>query len=128
MGFKIGSGKECKETNGKQFIECMENRAFSIDDIFPFEKSSFNTIPYYADDTIGLVHSVKIDSGVISKNQASTLAIKLSQNISYFLVLADPKLQSTSNSLELVPRTIIILKENAGLVTFILKEIMFLLR
>ena len=124
MGFKNGNGTECKNKTGQQLIICIEERAFSADDIFPFERTHFRLEPFYVDDNnLGLVQSVRLETGVISKKIASTLSIKMNSNIAYFITISDSKLQFTSNNLDLVPRTVIILKEHDGVANFVLKEI-----
>ena len=58
---------------------------------------------------------------MISTSVLSTLHITMNPNMNYYLVITDSKLQATSNNLDLVPRTVIILEKNAGIANFVLK-------
>ena len=60
---------------------------------------------------------------MISTSVLSTLHIMMNPNMNYYLVITDSKLQATSNNLDLVPRTAIILEKNAGTANIVLKEI-----
>ena len=112
--------------DGKLFISCIEDRAFTAKDIFPFERTYLEMNPYFIGHGNGLVQSVKIETGVISKNVVSSLGIKINPNISYFLVLTDQKLHATSNNIDVVPRTVITLKPNGGIANIVFKATTFL--
>ena len=62
---------------------------------------------------------------MISTSVLSTLHITMNPNMNYYLVITDSKLQATSNNLDLVPRTVIILEKNAGIANFVLKGNIF---
>ena len=120
-GFKIGSAEDCKDMDGELFINCIEDRVFSAKDIFPFERTNLEMKPYFFDgSTLGMVQSVKIEIGAISKNVVSSLGIKMNPNMSYFLVLTDQKLHATSNNIDVVPRTVMTLK-NGGIANIVFK-------
>ena len=123
MGYKNGSPTDCNDTNGEDMIQCLEKVAYSIDDIFPFNRRFLKVKHLYVNDRLGLAVSVKIKMGVISKSSQLTLNIKMNPNNNYYVLITDSKLQSTSNNLDLVPRTAIILEKNAGTANIVLKEI-----
>ena len=123
MGYKNGSSTDCNNTNGEDMIQCLEKRAYSIEDIFPFNRRYLEMKHLYVSDRLGLAVSVKIETGVISKSAQLTLNIKMNPNTNYYALITDSKLQSTSNNLDLVPRTAIILEKNAGTANIVLKEI-----
>ena len=123
MGYKYGSTTDCNNTNGEDMIQCLEKRAYSIEDIFPFNRRYLEMKHLYVSDRLGLAVSVKIETGVISKSAQLTLNIKMNPNTNYYALITDSKLQSTSNNLDLVPRTAIILEKNAGTANIVLKEI-----
>ena len=126
-GFKIGSAEDCKDMVGELFINCIEDRAFSAEDIFPFERIYLKIKPYYFDGSqLGLVQSVKMETGAISKNVVSSLGIKMNPNLSYFLVLTDQKLHATSNNIDVVPRTVMTLNPNGGIANIVFKATKFL--
>ena len=123
MGYKNGSSTDCNNTNGEDMVQCLEKVAYSIDDIFPFNRRFLKVKHLYVSDRLGLAVSVKIEMGVISKSSQLTLNIKMNPNNNYYVLITDSKLQSTSNNLDLVPRTAIILEKNAGTANIVLKEI-----
>ena len=124
-GFKIGSAEDCKDMDGALFINCIEDRVFSAKDIFPFERTNLEMKQYFFDgSTLGMVQSVKIEIGAISKNVVSSLGIKMNPNMSYFLVLTDHKLHATSNNIDVVPRTVMTLK-NGGIANIVFKATIF---
>ena len=126
LGFKMGNETECIHKIGEQFIQCLEERSFSTDDIFPVERRrQWNASHFYADDIRGLVQSVNIDTGVISKSVAGTLSMEINSNLSYFIRITDPKLQFTTTNIDTVPRTEIPLENKAVVVNFLLKVASF---
>ena len=122
LGYKIGNEAECIDKIGEEFIQCLEERSFSTDDIFPVERRQWNATYFYTDEYRGLVQSVKIDTGVITKSIARTLSMEMNPNISYYVTITDPKLQFTSSNLDVVPRSVITLKNKAVVANFIMKE------
>ena len=126
LGFKMGNETECIHKIGEHFIQCLEERSFSTDDIFPVgRRGPWNASYFYADDICGLVQSVNIDTGVISKSIAGTLSMEMNSNISYFIRITDPKLQFTTTNIDTVPRTEITLENKAVVVNFLLKVASF---
>ena len=123
-GYKTANDTPCVDTKGDQYISCMENEAFSSDDIFPFGGKHFRATPFYPDNTHGLVQLVTINSGVLSTSSAKTLNIKMNPNMSYFIVVTDPKLQFISNNPKIVPRTVLKFSRNAGFVNLFMEVIM----
>ena len=122
-GYKTANDTPCVDTKGDQYISCMENETFSFDDIFPFGGKHFQATPFYPDNTHGLVQLVTINSGVLSTSSAKTLNIKMNPNMSYFIVVTDPKLQFISNNPKIVPRTVLKFSRNAGFVNLFMEVI-----
>ena len=125
MGFKNGSSTDCNNTNGEDMIQCWEKIAYSIDDIILSNRGFSDIEHFYAGYSVGLALSLKIETGMISTSVLSTLHITMNPNMNYYLVITDSKLQATSNNLDLVPRTVIILEKNAGIANFVLKGNIF---
>ena len=122
----MGNETDCIHKIGEQFIQCLEERSFSTDDIFPVgRRGPWNASHFYADDIRGLVQSVNIDTGVISKSVAGTLSMEINSNLSYFIRITDPKLQFTTTNIDTVPRTEITLENKAVVVNFVLKVASF---
>ena len=104
----------------------MENETYSAEDIFHFNKTKhFKVRSYYIGNSHGMVHSVTIDPGVILTSSARTITIKMNPNISYFIVMTDPKLQFMISNPKVVPRTVLILGENHGTIQLYLQVINF---
>ena len=115
----------CTGTIGDQYIKCMENETYSAEDIFPFNKGHFKVRSYYIGNSHGMVHSVTIDPGVILTSSARTLTIKMNPNISYVIVMTDPKLRFMISNPKVVPRTVLILGKNSGTIQLYLQVINF---
>ena len=133
LGFKTGKFRKnanivkplndarCIDAN--DYIKCMENETFSVAEVFPFKYKDFNSTPFYADLRSGIAQSVKIKPGAISTSaaQTQTLNMKLNPNMSYIIILTDPKMQFSSYNPEVIPRIVLTYPENVGVVTLYLK-------
>ena len=77
------------------YINCMENETFSVEEVFPFNYKYFKPTPFYSDLRHGIAQSVKINPGAISTSaaQTQTMNMKLNPKLSYRIILSDPKLQ-----------------------------------
>ena len=87
--------------NGKQFIQCIEQKAYSIKDIVTSSNYSFKAKPVYFG--FGLIQSLEFDIGMISHD--SSFKIPLSQNQSYLIRFTDRKLMLQFGNPYSVPRT-----------------------
>ena len=122
LGYKTAEDTPCTNTIVDNYIKCMENESYSVEDIFPFNKTKhFKVKPYYAANIKGIVYSVTIDSGVMRTSVTRTLNIKMNPNISYFIVMTDPKLQFISTNPKVIPRTVLKFEKNSGTVTLYLQ-------
>ena len=121
LGYKSSNVTPCSNKLGDQYFHCMENEAFSQEDIFPYGMNHLNVHPYFADETNGLIQSVKMDSGVISTKAMSTLKIQFNPNMTYTILITDPLLQFFNSNPNTVPRTILRMEKSAGYVTLFLK-------
>ena len=102
----------------------MENETYSAEDIFPFNKSRyFKVKSYYAGNSNGMVHSVTIDPGIILTSSLRTLSLMMNPNISYMIIMTDPKLQFISSNPKAVPRTVLKLPQNSGTIQLYLQVI-----
>ena len=133
LGFKTGKMRknanivkplnDARCIDADDYIKCMENETFSVEEVFPFNYKDFNSTPFYADLRSGIAQSVKINPGAISTSaaQTQTLNMKLNPNMSYIIILTDPKMQFTSYNPEVIPRILLKYPENVGVVTLYLK-------
>ena len=103
------------------YIKCIEDEAFSVEEVFPFKYKLFNATPFYSDLRNGIAQSVKINPGAISTSAAQTINMKLNPNMSYIIMLTDPKMQFTSYNPEVIPRIVLTYAENVGIVSLYLK-------
>ena len=131
-----------KETNDA-LLDCMEANAYFVRDILiskenhkfqPVYKKdkivglftaatnqSINIKTYYVANSNGLVHIFKADAGVITKNLSSTLNIHLNKNMSYFLLINDPKVSIPTAMSDTVSRLLETIEEGPGIITLNLK-------
>ena len=75
---------------------------------------------YYLDSN-GLPHIFKPEAGVITKYVSSTLHIDLNMNLSYFLVVNDPKLHIPSAMTDIVLRQHAAMEPGPGIMSLSLK-------
>ena len=128
LGFKRSNFTNCKETYGEKLIQCVEENSFAVKDIFIGRMKHYDVKLIYFDNKYrGLVQPLKIDSdpGVISKSFTRTLSLKMNPKMTYEITIADPKLQFSSYNRHSIPTSLITMKENAGLVTFYMKAMLF---
>ena len=121
MGFKTANDTPCINAKGDHYISCIEEEAYSSDDIFPSGRTHFKVTAFHPDNTHGLVQLVKINTGAIGTSSANALTLIMNPNISYFVVMTDPKLQFISSNPEIVSRTVLKFTKNAGAVSLFLK-------
>lgn len=92
-------------------------------DIFLSQNNSFSVQPFFVNDWYLLAQLLEVDAGVIS-HDLSTLNISLNPDLSYYVRIVDPKLQTIIRNPYTIPRTLINLKQNAGRVQAYFKVIM----
>ena len=94
------------ESNGVQFLQCIEECAFSQKEIFPFLNKSLRVQTVYANKFQGLIHFLELDNGMISHDYWSSIAIPLnSTNISYTIFFMDTKIQMYTDRYDTLPLT-----------------------
>ena len=124
VGFKNANHKNCKETNGEEFIQCVEQNAFTVNETFIEQMNYFDVKLFYIDDKVrGLGQSVIIKPGVIKNTLTRTISLKMNPNMSYEIAIIDPTLQFSSGVTDSIPKLLIAFKENAGFTALFLKEI-----
>ena len=130
FGWKSNDGlKKCiGMVFGDQFIKCVEDNTYSASDtntstVCPSCNSSdvATLSMFYQADFFGIVQSLKIKRGVISHNESDTLFVSLNKNVSYNLIITDPKMQLFMANPEAIPRTYLYLEASAGIVFVYLK-------
>ena len=124
-GWKNAHPASCHTANEteEQFIQFIEENAYSSMDIFLSQNNSFSVQPFFVNDWYLLAQLLEVDAGVIS-HDLSTLNISLNPDLSYYVRIVDPKLQTIIRNPYTIPRTLINLKQNAGRVQAYFKVIM----
>ena len=125
-GFKCSKNEiPCKNEYGGKFIQCIEERAFTTEEIFPKTRKHYEVKQFYSDYIYGLVQSVDIRPGVISKKQTKTLAIKMNRNMSYHIQFHDSNLKFYKAIPDTLPRSTLHLNEHAGAFMLFLQATIF---
>ena len=115
----------CDGRNGNTYFDCIEENTFSASDILVSKKDykfkpvykenklvelynaasnqSIKIRSFYSNYVNALLHSLEVDSGVISTN-LSTMDLYLNNSYSYFIILTDSKLMTASARPDSVPR------------------------
>ena len=89
--------------SGIKYIQCLEEMSYSAYDIFAHDFFRASTI--YAGWKEGLVQSLDLDIGNITNNLDTTMEVSLNSNLSYQLLIMDPKIQIFSEIPNIYPLT-----------------------
>ena len=106
---------ECSNIGGQTFYDCVEEKSYS----HPSNTSLIKVKPFFVSEWWGLGKSVEIE--VMSNNVLSTPYIDLNENISYMILITDPKLQLYTASPDVVSRSLFSIKQNPGQYHFYLE-------
>ena len=117
-GWKIDKNKCANSTTEKQVAKCIEEVAYSINDILKMSNETFKVKTYFESTFHALCHSVEISCTKLSNNLHSTPTLTFQNNISYYLMLKDSKLKFLTLSSETIPRVILQVDPNMG-VTYV---------
>ena len=115
----------CMNKTGQSFEQCIEDGAYTKEDIF-LNNTAITATPFYMSDKAGLFpHSIEIPLGVILFSWKTSLEIQLNSNLQYWISIVDSKLQLLTASPSTFPRALLTIKNNFGVVPFYL-EVIFL--
>ena len=104
IGWKVEDG--CEELSGEEYIQCIEEIAYTKEDIFTdFAFEGLNANTFFVGWMEGLVQSLNVDKGMISHELYSTMAISFNNSLSYQIVIMDPKIQIFSEIPQTYPIT-----------------------
>ena len=135
----------CVKEKNDTLLDCMEDNAYFVRDIL-ISKENHKFQPVYKKDKIvglfsaasnqsveiqtyyvananGLTHIFKPEAGVITQNLSSTFKIHLNMNMTYFLLIGDPKVSIPSAMSDAVPRMLVQVDKGAGVMSLNLKVI-----
>ena len=132
---------ECSNKSGKTFIECIEDHAYSTNEIIlnaNSDKAQFKSTPIYSDHMQGIAQFLNIEEQMLSnsavpehilgpclhdrqKCELNSRLIRLNPNISYIVYMMDRKLQSFTEVPGEISRTMMTLNPSSGYVRIFLK-------
>ena len=132
--WKINNVESCLNLTGIQLHQCIEEKSYTTNDIFPLSINNSNQVytTEYLNQTIkansfyfsfnnGLPKYFHLDSGIISQNRELSLTLHIRQNLTSFINIMDPKLQFQSLNPETIPQAKLTFKKNTGHVICYLK-------
>ena len=131
----------CSNKSGKIFIECIEDHAYSTNEIIlnaDADNAQFKSTPIYTDHMGGIAQFLNIDEQMLSnsavpedilgpclldrqKCELDSRLIRLNPNISYIVYMMDRKLQSFTEVPGEITRTVLTLNPLSGYVRIFLK-------
>ena len=79
----------CKEKNGEEFLECMEDNSYSSLTMTPDEEQ------LYVDNIYVMSQSLQMEPGEISNDPRTTIPIAINDSLAYHITMSDPKVQWT---------------------------------
>ena len=118
--------------NGDEFIQCIEEKA-------PWAQSKSQVIkdttvpikvePFFLTTFFELVQSLDIEAGKITKSPFSgPLKITLNSSKPYYVVITDSKLPLVNANPDVIPRSFLILQQNAGVEVLVYMKVNMLRR
>ena len=115
---------QCKNTTGEKLFKCIEGYAYPQNNEDPhttfrtFKNSSFHSLvyptikPFLSKYKLGLVYSVRLEPGMMSRSALSTVLIAFNQSQPYRIRLTDPNLEFLCRNPDAIPRTMVKQLEN----------------
>ena len=108
----------CINANKTEVINCMEEELYTKKHVIinythhtPESLKPITTTSFYTSDFIGyILHSINISNGAMTRNLVTTCSIELNHNLTYNIVFIDPKLQLTTASPSVFPRSVLNIK------------------
>ena len=116
---------DCQYLTGDEFIECVEGMSYVAEDVLINHNSSqFTVTDFYSQNWDGIVLSVEMHADVITSNYDSTMDwLWFNSSVSYTIYIMDTKLQFVTANPNIIPRSLLTLKENAGTTNLYVKAI-----
>ena len=111
---------ECKNLNGQQFIQCIEQNAYSANEVIFSSEESFQITPAFFSNLSSIVYSFEVFPGTKGRHHDQT-TVELNPNLSYSIGITDPKLQIATLNPFVVSRSVLQLTERAGDINLFLK-------
>ena len=90
-GNKANAGKEnCKNKNGKEFIQCIEENSYLSMNIS--SEVAMSTKHFYLDNICVMAQSLQVKTGVITDDPRNTIQIPINGTLFYHIIMTDPKM------------------------------------
>ena len=119
--WKTYNSTSCMNKTGLSFEQCLEDGAYTDEDIL-LNDSAVTATPVYMSDNVGLFpHSIEIPLGLILYSWKTSLEIQLNSSHKYYIIIMDAKLQLLTASPSTFPRSLLTLRSNIGIVPFFLE-------
>ena len=128
----------CSDKSGDDFIQCTEGKSYAVEDIIdrigsdeqdyyspPNNMSDLiEVIPFVSEHWYGITQSVVMKNDtLVSDNIDSTSSVVFNERLFYTIYIMDKNLQFTSESPDVIPRTVLSWKQRMGTVILYLKVI-----
>ena len=82
--------KNCKNENGKVFIQCIEDNSYLSMNIS--SRIAMSTKHFYMDNICVMAQSLQVKTGDITDDPRTTLQIPINGTLIYHIVMTDPKM------------------------------------
>ena len=120
IGWKVE--KSCEGGSGGKYIECIEEIAYTKEDIFTdFANEELKVNTNFVGWFSGFAQSLDIDDGYITNDLFSTMAISLNNSLYYQINIIDSKIQIFSNLVTFPITRISLMNEFVGALQVYLK-------
>ena len=83
---------ECIGSSGDKYIECIEENSYFKNDILIVLNNSIRVTSVYTNVFDRFVHSLEIESGMITNDIWTTITLYLNTSLSYSLVFMDSRM------------------------------------
>ena len=114
-GWKNEDDTACMDFQGNQFIECIERHAYSKEELHLESNKNVKFRQIFVVNLTAILQSLEIRQGDITSKAKSAMEIKLNHNLNYFVYITDPALEFFFDSPSIIPRIMLSLKDQTGL-------------
>ena len=127
----------CSDKSGEDFIQCIEAKSYAVEDIIEWIGSDeqdyyspdnmsdlIEVVPFVTEPWYGIAQSVVMKNDtLVSYNIDATSSVVLNERLFYTIYIMDKNLQFTTESPDVIPRTVLSWKQQMGTVIVYLKVI-----
>ena len=115
-GWKV-KPDECGKSAEEEYLRCIEERAYPKSEIFvDLDHSNVKTlVTFFFNFYHGLDQYLELHTGLLTQNYLTSTDIKFNSNISYTLIVMDPKLFIVSEIHDRIPRYKLKISKNVNI-------------